>query len=202
MKRIVITDLHKSFDIAQRKVLDGIHMALAPGINCLMGASGIGKTTLARILAGLAEPDSGTVIWQDFSLPPRVKQGCIGYVFQEDRLLEWQTALANLLFVDTQKNSVRAIDLLTQAGLADSIHKKAADLSGGMKRRVTLCRALMGSHDLLILDEPFKGLDDNIKQTAIKMVQVWHSENPEAILLCITHDEDEVRQLGGQRLHL
>jgi len=197
VRRIIIEDIHKSFGDPQVKVLDGINMTLYPGITCLMGPSGTGKTTLARILAGLTAPDVGSITWEGCPLTQPATHKRIGYVFQEDRLLTWETALANLLFVDVQNNQSRAVELLNQAGLAESIHKKTAELSGGMQRRVALCRALMNHHDLLILDEPFKGLDDDIKKTAINMVRAWHGDHPESIILCITHDDEEVNQLGG-----
>ena len=154
-----------------------------------MGPSGIGKTTVANILAGLALPDSGEVVMH----PNPFVVSC---VFQEERLLEYLSAVKNVLLVcpEGKKKLGKAKELLTQAGLVDSLYKKTEQLSGGMKRRVSLCRALIAEHDLLILDEPFKGLDCGIKPKIMQMVK---DSAKEKIVICITHDTDEARFLGG-----
>ena len=176
------------------KVLEDINLAFAPGLTCLMGPSGIGKTTLANIIAGLLPADSGEISGLDGKK--------ISMVFQEDRLLEWETAITNLLFVmkkgTGKDNRNRARLLLTQAGLAGSLEKKAAELSGGMKRRVCLCRALVAEYDVLILDEPFKGLDSGIKPSVMAMVLEYACANPDKTVICITHDPLEAEYLGGR----
>jgi len=187
---IELINISKSYDGV--KVLDGVNMALPAGITCLMGASGIGKTTLAHLLAGLAAPDGGEI-----KKPANLR---VAMVFQEDRLLAGLTALENVCFVvpATPAAEARAMELLTQAGLGDSLHKKAAELSGGMKRRVALCRALLAPHELLILDEPFKGLDEGIKPAVIAMVR-QHAAEGARVVLCITHDPAEAAALGASR---
>jgi NitT/TauT family transport system ATP-binding protein len=223
---ILLKNIRKSY--GDEIVLDGVSLEFSPGITCVMGQSGIGKTTLVNILAGLVTPDSGEITGLD-----GLK---ISMVFQEDRLLEWESALSNVLFVtrgksggryavDTERlqstrsalsrnatpaeeraciaryNSVtpprtRAVELLTQAGLEDSIHKKAAELSGGMKRRVCLCRALIADYDLLILDEPFKGLDNETKPAIMQML--LNNAPKDKVTICITHDPAEAEFLGGK----
>jgi len=184
-----MTKICKSF--GEKQVLNGITLTLTPGeITCLMGESGIGKTTLINIIAGLIKPDSGSIRGLDDKK--------ISIVFQEDRLLEWETALTNVLFVANLKNT--AIELLTLAGLSDSLNKKAAELSGGMKRRVSVCRALMVDFDLLILDEPFKGLDSTTKPVIIDMVKKYLQKDK--YILCVTHDLHEVEMLGGRLVTL
>ena len=184
---IELKNICKSY--GEKKVLHNINLTLQPGeITCLMGASGIGKTTLVNILAGITAPDSGEIVSPS---PPHVS-----VVFQEDRLLEWETALTNVLFVATKEHKQQAIELLTQAGLADSINKKAAELSGGMKRRVSICRALITQSNLLILDEPFKGLDSETKPVIMRMVKQHQNKNTH--ILCVTHDASEVEFLGGK----
>jgi len=201
---IKLSNICKSY--GEKKVLQNINLTLHPGeITCLMGASGIGKTTLVNIIAGITPPDSGKII-----LAPSgnlaIQNLCeceeltaiipISVVFQEDRLLEWETALTNVLFVATKEHKKQAVELLTQAGLADSINKKAAELSGGMKRRVSICRALIANSNLLILDEPFKGLDSETKPIIMNMVKQYSSK--EKYVLCVTHDASEVEFLGGK----
>jgi NitT/TauT family transport system ATP-binding protein len=148
----------------------------------------VGKTTMANILAGILRADEGEVVGaegKEFS-----------FVFQEDRLLEWDSAVENLLFV--KNDSERAIELLASAGLLDSANKKTAELSGGMKRRVCICRALIADYDVLILDEPFKGLDVEIKNMIMEMVKSYSH----GIVICITHDMSEAEFFGGEIVNL
>lgn len=189
-----ILNISKSF--GDKKVLENINLTFAAGeVTCIMGASGSGKTTLLNILAGLMPPDSGDVIWDSTSKK-------ISMVFQEDRLLSWETALNNVLFVtNPARNYIeQAKKLLSEAGLGDSINKKAAKLSGGMKRRVAICRALIADYDLLILDEPFKGLDAKIKPVIMNMIKARIDANK--YVLCVTHDASEVEYLKGRLVKL
>ena len=174
-----------------KQVLNNFNLTLTPGeITCIMGASGIGKTTILNILAGITKPDAGEIFGLDGKN--------ISIVFQEDRLLEWETALSNVLFVTNpaRKYVEKAKQLLAQAGLGDSINKKAAELSGGMKRRVCICRALVAQHDLLILDEPFKGLDAETKPVIMHMVKEYLQEDK--YMLYVTHELAEAEFLGGR----
>ena len=118
------------------------------GTVLLRGASGSGKTTLLRVLAGLLVPDAGAV--------RGLKGRRIAMVFQEDRLLPWRTALEN---VELISDRATAKSLLEQLDLADALDQRPDALSGGMRRRVALARALAFSDDVLLLDEPFNGLD-------------------------------------------
>jgi len=177
----------------EKEVLKDVNLTLNPNeITYIMGTSGIGKTTLINIIAGLVKPDSGQIFGMESKR--------ISFVFQEDRLLEWETALANVLFVKSSAKAYvnEAKALLDKAGLADSINKKAAELSGGMKRRVCICRALLADYDLLILDEPFKGLDEETKPVIMQLVKDNLREG--AYVLCVTHDATEAEFLGGKRL--
>ena len=192
--RVLLKNLAKSYGEPPKTVFCGLNMELPVGMNCLMGPSGIGKTTVANILAGLVLPDSGEVLMQP--------DGCVvSCVFQEERLLEYLSAIKNVLLVcpEGKKKAAKARELLSEAGLEESLHKKARDLSGGMKRRVSLCRALIARYDLLILDEPFKGLDDGIKPRIMQMVK---NAAKDKIVLCITHDAEEAKFLGGRLLRI
>jgi NitT/TauT family transport system ATP-binding protein len=188
---VILADVNKIF--GDKAVLSGFNLELKPGINCIMGPSGSGKTTIVNILAGLIAPDSGEV-----NIPPGAK---FSFVFQEDRLLEWESALTNVLFATKhfKQNMPKAMELLNEADLADSIHKKARELSGGMKRRTAICRALIADYDILILDEPFKGLDAKIKPRIMDMVKKYTEGK---FVLLITHDPYEAEYLGGQLIEI
>ncbi len=132
---------------------DGGHIAL-------MGASGIGKTTVLRLLSGLEKPRRGTL-----SGTEGLSVSC---VFQEDRLLPHLTALENAaLFADSKK----AGEMLAALGLADAESYYPSEMSGGMRRRCALARALAHRFDLLILDEAFTGLDNALKEAALSLVR-------------------------------
>jgi len=186
---IELTNICKSYP--PKQVIKDVNLTFPIGITCIMGPSGIGKTTLIYIIAGLVKPDSGYISGLDGKK--------ISMVFQEDRLLEWESAISNILFVtkSASKNQEKAKQLLTQSGLADSVYKKVSELSGGMKRRVCLCRALIADYDLLILDEPFKGLDANIKPSIMTMVKEHTLNSHNKTVICITHDPEEAAFLGG-----
>ena len=187
-------NINKSF--GDKQVLENISLTFNGGITCVMGPSGRGKTTLAYIIAGLVAPDSG-------SISGREGKRC-SLMFQEDRLLEWESAIKNVLFVckSARKNTEKARHLLSRAGLADSMYLKTSELSGGMKRRVCLCRALIADYEILILDEPFKGLDSGIKPSVMMMVKEYASGKENKIVICITHDPAEAEFLEGKLISL
>ena len=182
---IQLTNICKSYGSPPTPVLTDVSLTFNEGITCIMGASGIGKTTLINIISGLVRHDSGHITGLDGKK--------ISMVFQEDRLLSWETALTNVLFVTKPHKKNMAKELLTQAGLADSMHKKVHELSGGMKRRVCICRALAAEYDVIILDEPFKGLDSGTKPVIMDMVKKYTTGKT---VICITHDAHEAKALG------
>lgn len=169
----------KAFD--GKPVLRDFSLRLAPGDRyCLMGPSGCGKTTALRLLMGLLKPDSGEI---------RGLNGLkLSVVFQENRLLEQLTAVDNLRLVSPAPES-DITAMLLQTGLdAKSLTLPVRDFSGGMKRRVALCRALIADYDILFLDEPFKGLDDETKAKVMAMVN--HSTDGKTVVM-VTHDSRE-----------
>ena len=122
-----------------------------------MGASGCGKTTLLRILCGLLPPDSGRI--------DGAEGAWYSAVFQEDRLCENLTAAANIRLVTGNSRSREEIEsALAAVGLADCSGKPVREFSGGMKRRTALVRALLAEYSVLVLDEPFKGLDESTRE--------------------------------------
>ncbi len=135
---------------ADKTVLDGLTLTLPDrGLTFLMGPSGRGKTTLLRVLAGLLTPDAGTV-----EVPGRPVM-----LFQEDRLFPGLTALGQVEAVLPRERRGEAPALLELVELSDAAHKKPGELSGGMARRVALARCLAVEGDVLLLDEPFAGVD-------------------------------------------
>lgn len=182
MKNIVFSHIAKAFD--GKPVLQDFSLTLPAGKRtCIMGPSGCGKTTLLNILTGLVQPDAGTVE----NRPDRISM-----VFQENRLCEDFSALENVRMVALNKTA-QAKDLLCRMGLEEDMHKKVSTLSGGMKRRVAIARALLYDAPLIVMDEPFKGLDEETKDVVIQTVT---AETEGKTVLFITHDEAEAQHFA------
>ena len=146
----------------------------------IMGASGCGKTTLLSLLMGIVKPDSGSVTGNDTRMSA---------VFQEDRLCGNLTVLANLKLVLPGKPDRALLEReLTAIGLDGCADKPVRSLSGGMKRRTALLRALLAEHELLFLDEPFKGLDDDTRQSV--MTYTREKAAGKTVIL-VTHSREE-----------
>ncbi|MBR2047187.1 MAG: ABC transporter ATP-binding protein [Oscillospiraceae bacterium] len=166
-------------------------LTLNPGQRlAIMGPSGCGKTTLLRLALGLTRPTEGTVENTFRS---------VGTVFQEPRLLPWRTALenVNLVLGDTRETLEQAEACLARVDLAGARDKLPRELSGGMQQRVALARALAVKADCLVLDEPFKAMDGELRRSIIGLV----NETKAAILL-VTHDEEEAALLDCEILRL
>lgn len=148
----------------------------------LMGASGCGKTTLLQAVAGLLPTDAAAV------------NGTVSYVFQESALFPWLTAAENVNVVlgDSTDTMPRAKEWLTAVGLADCCGKYPHQLSGGQKQRVSIARALAYGGDILLLDEPFQGLDETTRQQMAALIdREWAGKT----LLLATHDLQEAELL-------
>lgn len=154
----------------------------------ITGASGIGKTTLLRLVMGLEMPDSGTV--------GGISTVRFCPVFQEDRLVEHWDAVQNAALVCG--NVTTAESILRRLLPDDALHQPVRTLSGGMRRRVALARALAAPGDMLILDEPFAGLDEQSAARAWKTV--WHLRAGRALLLVSHGREDAFANLKTLRL--
>lgn len=151
----------------------------------LMGPSGCGKTTLLRAAAGLVKPRSGSVS----------VSGRVAFVFQEPRLFPWLTAAENVAAVLPERGCEglgAAAELLRRAGLGDDADKYPHELSGGMQQRVSLCRALAFGGDVLLLDEPFRGLDAELRRDIAALIA---ERAGRACILMSTHDEREAALL-------
>lgn len=188
---IKLESICKSYD--GHKVLDNFDLTLEDGSRtAIMGPSGCGKTTLFMIIAGLAESDSGKITGTDnmrFSA-----------VFQDDRLCENLSLYANIKMV-CEKN-VSKSDILTslnELGLNGFENKYAGTLSGGMKRRASVIRAMLAKFDTLILDEPFNGLDRDAKTATAKYILKKLNGRT---LIIITHNKDDAELLGCDTINI
>ena len=187
---IVIEDLTKSY--GDKLALPPFSARVEAGeIVCLLGQSGCGKTTLLRLLLGLEPATGGTVT----GLPDRISA-----VFQEDRLCPAFSAVTNVsLALGRQASREEIVSLLTELGLGDALTKRVRELSGGMQRRVAIARSLLASADLFVMDEPFKGLDEETRQRVMDTV-LAHTKGK--TLLVVTHDPEEAAYLGGRVIHM
>ena len=189
MKRvqdIAISHLCKSY--GEKRVLEDFSCRFPGGqISCLMAPSGYGKTTLMRILMGLERADSGRI--------DGLEGARICPLFQEDRLCENLDAQANLRLVSPGLERGEAVRILADAGIDAPQGKKVAHFSGGMKRRVALLRALCAPGDLLLLDEPFKGLDAD---TRAQMIGLTLRLRAGRTLILVSHDSADAQDLQAE----
>ena len=173
---IELVNVTKSFD--ENKVLDSFSAVFDEGKYLLKGPSGIGKTTCIRLILGLIDPDEGEV-----RVPDNTR---FAVCFQENRLFEKETVLTNVLAVNENVSVTDAASAILELLPSDSLDKKAGELSGGMKRRLAVIRAMLHDSDCVILDEPFTGLDDEARSKTISFI----NERLNGRLLIVTsHDE-------------
>ena len=181
-------------------VLDGVNLHVPRGtFLSLLGPSGCGKSTLLSIIAGLEKPSSGLV--QVDGSPLKGPNSRAGMVFQKDLLLGWKTTLDNVLSQfalrgeSTKRHVGRARALLGRVGLGAFADAYPHELSGGMRQRAALCRALVHDPDLLLMDEPFGALDAITREkVAIDLAEMTAAANKTVIL--VTHSLEEAVFLG------
>jgi NitT/TauT family transport system ATP-binding protein len=199
-----------------RRVFDGrvvavekLDLAVEPGeFLAILGPSGCGKSTLLRIIAGLDRPTAGSVELKQQAAPADAPgRRSIAYVFQDAHLLPWRTVLRNvelpleLMSVARPGRRAAAIDAIEQVGLADAIRRYPAQLSGGMRMRVSLARALVTNPDLLLLDEPFAALDEITRQQLDEQLhELWRQRGMTVIF--VTHSITEATYLAQRAIVL
>ncbi len=163
-------------------------------ITCILGPSGCGKTTLLNIIGRITLPDSGNLSGFEGKL--------MSYIFQDPRLLLWKTVRGNIEFVmdrgmtpdERKKESDRLLRLVELDTFADYYPSK---LSGGMRQRVSIARAFASHSDIILMDEPLKGLDFALKQNMIRSFsRIWKTDRRTVIF--VTHDVDEAIMLGAE----
>lgn len=173
----MLTFDHVSFGYGDAPLFNDLSFSLPDkGAFCFTGPSGCGKTTLLRLIAGLEQADSGTVI--------RPGDLTVSMVFQENRLLPWLNAEENVALVCNDPSRVRAA--LEAVSLWDERDKYPPELSGGMQRRVALARALAYDGNILILDEPFTGLDDALCRSISAAICQQFQDR---LILVVTHSD-------------
>lgn len=212
---ILLKDVNVRFE--DKKVLDQINLELKSGnIYCVMGASGCGKTTLLRVCAGLQELSGGNVLQNIVTSENELQKNThkehtaaesgaaekniqdrlrIGMVFQEDRLCVNCPALSNILLTaDDRYTTEEILGLLQEILPPEAFYKQTEQLSGGMKRRLAVARAVLSDADCLLLDEPFTGLDEANHERVLQ----WILRNRNGRLLVITtHDETDAVKMDA-----
>ena len=188
---IKLTQVSKHFQ--DKLLFEGLNLTFPEGrMTCLMGPSGSGKSTIINVILGLIKPDSGEVTGTEGKL--------VAAVFQEDRLIEHWDAIKNVKLVcDKFVTSDQILKELKEVGLEESLKKPVRDYSGGMRRRVAIVRAMLAQSDLIILDEPFQGLDDMLKEQVIGYVR---RKTPGKTVILVTHDREEAERLGAELINL
>ncbi len=187
----IISKISKKF--GELEVLNQLSLRLEEHqLICILGPSGCGKTTLLNIISGVLPADQGEIVG--------LHDKTISYLFQETRLLPWKTVGENIDFVlkDRLSKSQRAQAIaryVEMVGLKDFINYYPDQLSGGMKQRVAIARAFAYPADILLMDEPFKGLDVQLKTSLMQAFSdLWMMDQRSTIF--VTHDIDEALLLG------
>jgi len=205
MGGLSVTDVNLTFTPSGRApvvALDGLSMDVRPGeFVCVVGASGSGKSTLLRLLAGLLEPTSGTLV--EDGQPITGPSSNRAMVFQRDNLLPWATVAANVAYGLTlhgvKKRDAReiAIERLRSVGLEHVADSYPRELSGGMRQRVNIARALAVDPRILLLDEPFAALDAQTREIMSgELLRIWNQDKKTVVF--ITHQIDEAVFLGDR----
>jgi molybdate transport system ATP-binding protein len=194
-----------------RRFVLTVDFAAPAGVTVIFGPSGSGKTTVLQCLAGLLQPDSGAITVRGeplfdsarkINLPPQERR--VGYVFQDLALFPHMTAAENIAFGIRSNGDERARmvrDILERFHIAHVASHRPEEISGGERQRVALARALVTRPRLLLLDEPFSALDDELKLAIIGDLKQWLEQNAIPVLF-VTHDRSEAEALGKRMLRL
>ena len=190
--KIEINNLCKSFN--GKLIFDKFNLQLdSKNINCIIGESGGGKSTLLNILSGLLKADSGDIIG--------IEEGDTSYIFQENRLVNWLTVKENMeLFIydyyKKEEVDSKLKEIFKLLHIEEIENKYPEKLSGGMKQRVNIARALLKPSKLILMDEPFKSLDYKTKYSIMaELKDIFKNEN--RMVIFVTHDVDEAIYMAG-----
>ncbi|KAF0467130.1 ABC transporter ATP-binding protein [Pediococcus pentosaceus] len=200
MTELLVQHINQSF--GDKEILHDVSLSVKPNeIVSILGVSGIGKTTLFNIIAGINQPESGNIVFNDEDITGQA--GHLGYMLQKDLLLPFRTIMNNVILPDLVKGVkksaaiARAEPLFEFFGLTDYENKYPHELSGGMKQRAALLRTFLSTKDLTLLDEPFSALDELTKRG----IYQWYtdiSRQMQNSTLLITHSVDEAITLSDR----
>lgn len=178
------------FSYGKKEILNNLSITVKNGeCLCLTGKSGCGKTTVLRLIAGLEKEKSGFI----------KADGKVSCVFQEDRLVPTMSLLKNITLCLPKHSKETAIRLLKEAGLETCENMLPQELSGGMKRRAAIVRAVAYGGDLLLLDEPFNGLDSETKRIMAKMIKREFAKKP---ILMVSHIEEDAEIMSARQVEM
>ena len=187
---ICIRNITKSY--GEKTVFKDLNLKIESGkITCIMAPSGAGKTTLLRMMMGLEKPDRGSIVG--------LSEKRFSAVFQEERLCEGMTAIGNIRLVNPSLTADQIRNELQRLGMYDCENQPVSELSGGMRRRVSILRALLAEYDVLFMDEPFKGLDSALKKDVIASVM---EKTVGKTVIVVTHDRSEADLLRAEIINL
>ena len=187
---ICIRNITKSY--GEKTVFKNLNLKIESGkITCIMAPSGAGKTTLLRMMMGLEKPDRGSIVG--------LSEKRFSAVFQEERLCEGMTAIGNIRLVNPSLTADQIRNELQRLGMYDCENQPVSELSGGMRRRVSILRALLAEYDVLFMDEPFKGLDSTLKKDVITSVM---EKTVGKTVIVVTHDRSEADLLRAEIINL
>ncbi len=183
------------------KALENVSFRIQPNaFVSIVGPSGCGKTTMLRMLNGLIQPDAGEILVDGRAPAPGPH---MGFVFQSFRLMPWRTIRANVAFalevhgVAARERTERADYYLNMVGLRRFAESYPSELSGGMKQRAALARALVGQPRFLLMDEPFANLDAQTREfMQIELAKIW--QHHKSVVVLVTHSVDEALLLSDQ----
>lgn len=188
-----VCNITKSFE--GKTVLDDVSMAFEEGkVTAVMGPSGQGKTTMARIIAGLETADSGCVLIDGLKTGDGSGAGRTAFLFQEDRLMPWLNVYDNIALGCRDGNRIK--ELAEQLEIEGELWKLPDELSGGQCHRAALARTFAADAPLLILDEPFRGLDTALKDRIID--RLWNRQTSGKTVILITHNAEDAERLADE----
>lgn len=180
------------FSYGEKNIIDNFSLTVPDGkCVCLTGTSGCGKTTVLRLLAGLEAPENGTV-----SAPKK-----LSVVFQEDRLVPHMSIMKNIMLCLPKDKKALAEALLKEAGLEEAKNKKPDELSGGMKRRAAIVRAVAFGGDALLLDEAFNGLDSETKAVMANMIKREFTAKSKPVLM-VSHIAEDSELMNAEQVEM